>query len=418
MGVLWDCSADLAMGLLSASLLPVCLLPPMHSSARSLVNPIVTSRVSRTLNIVKGVQRMEHPGLLFAILICNATVSTEFYVLLLSVLTWAGYIKVAWELGVLLSLALYFGNAIKDLVGAPRPFAVQGMTFGVKIKLQGGQHEAGNAVEHGLPSTHVINSLTIAMYGATLGVRSSDFLFNHQGLLLAVVITWVAWIGWGRLYCGMHSFIDLASGLFIGAIIFQVFLYFQAYLVEILDSGYSGLGKQILFVLLMLSVYPRPMRYTPSYEVAVTIMGGVFGLVFGYIILEGTYAHSSAFKTGFATFKWNPFELSSTIALGIRTTLGLFVMISIKVASKPLIFFASSHFLGLFPENLRKLWEPPIGIMFVTDSGAQSQQKDKLARKSDGTHWDVEISTRFLSYALLGSCCSLVCGLIFDFLKL
>lgn len=418
MEALWNFSADVAMGLLSTSLLPVCLLPPMHSLVRSLVNPIVTSRVSQTLNFVKRVQSVEWPGLLFAFSICNATVSTEFYVLLLSVLTWAGNIKLAWELGVLLSMALYFGNAVKDLVGAPRPFAVQGRTSGGKIKLQGGHHEAGNAVEHGLPSTHVMNSLVIVMYAVNLGVSSSDFLFNHQGVLFALGLMWVIWIGWGRLYCGMHSFIDLASGMFMGAIIFLIFLYSQAHLAVILQSGYSGLGKQILLVLLMLSVYPRPIRYTPSYEVAVTIMGGVFGLVLGYTILENAYSHSSAFKDGFASFKWNPWEVSSTVVVILRAILGLFFMISIKIAVKPLILFALSQLLNLFPDDLRKVWEPPVGLMYVTDSGAQSQQMEKLARKSDGTHWDVEISTRFMSYALLGSCCSLGCGLVFDFFKL
>ena len=75
-----------------------------------------------------------------------------------------GMPELGWHLVVLMTLTLYVGNAMKDLVCAPRPL---GLRYG-KARLaylgKGSEEAELNAMEYGLPSSHTMNSLCLNLY--------------------------------------------------------------------------------------------------------------------------------------------------------------------------------------------------------------------------------------------------------------
>lgn len=63
-----------------------------------------------------------------------------------------------------MSLCMFVGNAMKDLVCSPRPF---GTPYGATlVKCLGSAHEEAkkNAQEYGLPSSHTMNSICFNFY--------------------------------------------------------------------------------------------------------------------------------------------------------------------------------------------------------------------------------------------------------------
>jgi len=61
-----------------------------------------------------------------------------------------------------MTLTIYVGNAMKDLVSAPRPFALK---YGkARLLAMRTDEEKLNAQEYGLPSSHAMNSLCLNFY--------------------------------------------------------------------------------------------------------------------------------------------------------------------------------------------------------------------------------------------------------------
>ncbi|GMH34170.1 hypothetical protein BSKO_02004 [Bryopsis sp. KO-2023] len=422
MGVAMDAlssfSTDLGLGVLATSLMPFCLMPPLHHHIRSVAKPLVSRRVAETAGFVSQVQELNSPKLSSLISLCNSTVSTEFYVVLLSLLAWTGNMVLAGRVGYLISLSLYFGNAMKDMVGAPRPFAIPASATKPRVKFQGAEGEIGHVVEHGLPSSHVMNSLTLVLYMLHTGLEAGTLNSEKKLGMYLVGLLWVAWIGWGRLYCGMHSLLDLISGWFNAILVYRVFVHGEPILVSLFHSGMDGLVRQLIVAMLLLSVYPKPERYTPSYEYAVTIFGGVWGMMCGRYCLERWMVGGAEINSGFAGYRWDSWGVDDFFTIGCRAVVGFAMMGVVKVATKPALKYLFSWVFRLFPVGVRGLWQPPIGVRYETNCSSNGSKETKLLKATDGTYWDVDISTRFVSYALVGGCCGFGCWLAFDALGL
>lgn len=72
-----------------------------------------------------------------------------------------------------MALSLYVGNALKDLVCGPRPFQTP---FGAtQVKCLGSTHEEArkNAQEYGMPSSHVLNSISFNFYAVHYLLRTA-----------------------------------------------------------------------------------------------------------------------------------------------------------------------------------------------------------------------------------------------------
>ncbi|KAH9005584.1 hypothetical protein EDB86DRAFT_3098618 [Lactarius hatsudake] len=110
-----------------------------------------------------------------------------------------------------LAFGVYMSSYLKDLVCSPRPYAPP------VVRLTVGNHH----LEYGLPSTHSTNSTSMALF---LGAHVYD-LHRLGSLSTTAFATWVVVlfiyvfsIVVGRLYTGMHGFMDCSVGIVLGII--------------------------------------------------------------------------------------------------------------------------------------------------------------------------------------------------------
>ncbi|KAH9025939.1 hypothetical protein EDB85DRAFT_2292021 [Lactarius pseudohatsudake] len=115
------------------------------------------------------------------------------------------------ERALLLAFGVNMSSYLKDLVYSPRPYAPP------VVRLTVGDHH----LEYDLPSTHSTNSTSMALF---LGAHVYD-LHRTGALSTAAFATWVVVlfiyvfsIVVGRLYTGMHGFIDCSVGIVLGII--------------------------------------------------------------------------------------------------------------------------------------------------------------------------------------------------------
>lgn len=139
------------------TLLLLSCVPPLHARVRNLLRPTVIYHVERGMPLtvcirvnmsrytfavchvgllrVHQAQRFEHWFLTLLFDLSSRTVSVPFYITFLPSLIWSGEAELGIRLVLLMGLCLYVGNAMKDLLSAPRPFGAE--YKGNKVKLIG-----------------------------------------------------------------------------------------------------------------------------------------------------------------------------------------------------------------------------------------------------------------------------------------
>ena len=78
--------------------------------------------------------------------------------------------------------------------------------------------------EYGLPSSHTMHSLCLNFYIAHYFISRGSI---PQALAFGVYIAaalWVAWIGFSRVYMGMHTPVDILGGAIIGLMVLSSYL--------------------------------------------------------------------------------------------------------------------------------------------------------------------------------------------------
>ncbi len=78
--------------------------------------------------------------------------------------------------------------------------------------------------EYGLPSSHTMHSLCLNFYCAHYFV-SRDIIPQHWAFAVYVAAAlWVAWIGFSRVYMGMHTPVDIGGGALIAIMVLSSYL--------------------------------------------------------------------------------------------------------------------------------------------------------------------------------------------------
>ena len=114
-------------------LLLLSCIPPLHVPVRNMLRPTVVYHVEQGLLRVHQAQRLEHWLLTLLFDLSSRTVSVPFYITFLPSLIWSGEAELGTRLVLLMGLCLYVGNAMKDLLSAPRPFGAEYKSNKVKL---------------------------------------------------------------------------------------------------------------------------------------------------------------------------------------------------------------------------------------------------------------------------------------------
>ncbi len=138
-------------------------------------------------------------------------------------------------------------------------------------------------LEYGFPSSHTTNSISVALYILLLLLNSPAASEPHLFIPCCVLVATYAFsIVFGRLYCGMHSFIDCIAGMVLGSVI-TLFYWNYGPLLELWISE-LGWASPILVVaawMLLLNQFPQPVDDCPCFEDAIAFVSVEAGLILG-----------------------------------------------------------------------------------------------------------------------------------------
>ncbi|PPR98524.1 hypothetical protein GOBAR_AA22137 [Gossypium barbadense] len=241
---------------------------------RSLLQPWVSHHVVSGTSIILKIQKHQHKFLdaLFSGLSC--IVSVPFYTAFLPLLFWSGHGKLARQMTLLMALCDYLGNCIKDVVSAPRPNCPP------VRRITATKDEEENALEYGLPSSHTLNTVCLSGFLVcyVLSYTQCEDAFVKLGAVTLACLL-VGFIGFGRIYLGMHCLIDIIGGLVFGFMILAIWLTVHEYVDAFIVSGQNVTSFWAALSFLLLFAYPTPEFPTPSFEYHTAFDGVVFGIM-------------------------------------------------------------------------------------------------------------------------------------------
>ncbi|CAN1133823.1 Lipid phosphate phosphatase delta [Linum perenne] len=383
---LWQASALCGI----ASWIAVSLCFNVTHKLRSLLQPWVSRHVAAGTPAVLRIQKWQHKYLdvLFSGLSC--VVSVPFYTAFLPFLFWSGHGKLARQMTLLMAFCDYLGNCIKDVVSAPRPSSPP------VRRVTATKDEEDNALEYGLPSSHTLNTVCLSGYllcYVLSYIQNQDLSLALAGV--AIVCVLVGLTGWGRIYLGMHSLIDVIGGLFFGILILTFWLNVHDHIDSFIVSGQNVTTFWATLSFLLLFAYPTPEFPTPSFEFHTAFDGVAFGIVAG---IQQTY-HQFHHETVPRIF--TP-ELPFPAFLG-RVAVGIPTILLVKFCSKALAKW-------ILPVVSNTLSIPIRSTTYIPVLNAAGKKPDKQQQQSGGyiqklfflsnqDSFDVDTGIRFIQYA-------------------
>mmetsp|Transcript_2266 Transcript_2266/g.6741 ORF Transcript_2266/g.6741 Transcript_2266/m.6741 type:complete len:416 (-) Transcript_2266:957-2204(-) len=379
---------------LAALLFVPLFCPPLHGAFRKAVRPWVLFHVERGVDRVQQLQRLRTPLLTSLCSWTSLTVSVEFYVTFLPVLIWAVHPQLGWRLVFLLAFGLYVGNAMKDLVSAPRPLAVFDAKGEAKVLAHLNTAELkSSAKEYGLPSTHTLNSCLLNYYVIYFCLERGLIAAETGRTLYVVASCWIAFIAFARLYLGMHTPIDVLGGMLGGAAVLNFFITIDDPLEEFIVSQppVRAIACLLLGAIVVLRGHPRPMRHTPSFEYSTSFVAVAFGM--GCAL---TKSYDKLIEDG--TLLPRLWSIGGWWVVLRRVLVGFLAVASLATIARRVMLVVVPPLYIFFPVRLRRLWQPP-----MHHQGPPSPlTKQGIPSNDKGRPWDVDLTSRFAAFATLG----------------
>ncbi|KAF5582667.1 Replication factor C subunit 3 [Fusarium pseudoanthophilum] len=264
-----------------------------------------------------------------------------FFMIGLPICFWCGYAAFGKGLVHILALGVFWTGFIKDFYSLPRPLSPPLH----RITMSGSA-----ALEYGFPSTHSANAVSVAVY-ALLILRSPDNTLapTTKFALECLSYFYAASIIFGRLYCGMHGFLDVIVGSIMGAAISLLEFYYGPPLDEYMhSSSWAAPLVAALIILVLVRIHPEPADDCPCYDDSVAFAGVVIGLEFGTwtygkIALDPWETHAH----GGGSVDITHLGLAANVA---RIVFGVLVVFAWRETMKPLLLKLLPHLFRIFEQ--------------------------------------------------------------------
>ena len=257
-----------------------------------------------------------------------------FFMIFLPVLFWCDHEKFGRALVNLLALGVIISGVIKDLLCLPRP---------VSPPLQRITMSGSVALEYGFPSTHSTNAVSVALYIIhALSVASSDGASAPSGWWAFICYLYAFSIAFGRLYCGMHGFLDVIAGSLLGALLTFAQLKVGEPVNDWLLEG-SIIRPLIIATVLLFVVrtHPEPADNCPCFDDSVAFAGVLIGMNWSYWhvvqphsllrILPFVAADRKKLSLGVPLTSWKTL---------LRIPVGVAIIVAYRAITKPLLLRA------------------------------------------------------------------------------
>ncbi|KAK7187618.1 hypothetical protein DPSP01_003700 [Paraphaeosphaeria sporulosa] len=297
-------------------------LPPWRHAMRNYLLPIVRWETP-WLALMQDKLRSPALDSYFAV---TANLGTHtFYMIFLPILYWCGYTNIGRAMVHMLAAGIFFTGFIKDMLCLPRPLSPPL----ARITMSGSA-----ALEYGFPSSHSSNAVSVAFYALYKFHSAREDYNPNVFLALQLLCYWFAIsIVFGRLYCGMHGFLDVVVGSVFGGIIAVAQLIIEHSFDDWLFVT-SPVPPLIitLVIFVLVRIHPEPADDCPCFDDTVSFVSVVIGINVGawHYAMTGLAIDDPIPST-------NPFRLE-TVGLPratLRILLGVVVIFLWRAAMKP-----------------------------------------------------------------------------------
>jgi hypothetical protein len=197
------------------------------------------------------------------------------------------------------------------------------------------------ALEYGFPSTHSTNAVSVAFYAFhVLGSEKASSL-DPDTIMWAQILCWLyaCSIGLGRLYCGMHGFIDVVAGGVLGALISLLHIRYGEEAYQWLIAG--SLYRPFLVGLILIAIvrtHPEPADNCPCFDDSVAFSGVVIGCSLASWRMAIPSALPRLVLPTELDFSYGvPFLSLKTLA---RIPLGVVIIVAWRATTKPILLKA------------------------------------------------------------------------------
>jgi hypothetical protein len=195
---------------------------------------------------------------------------------MLPILFWCGYTSLGRGLVHILASGVFFTGFLKDMFSLPRPLSPPLH----RITMSGSA-----ALEYGFPSTHSANAVSVAVYALFTLHDPSNTLSPKVKLFWEVLsYGYMFSIVLGRLYCGMHGFLDVVIGSILGATISLIEVTYMPTIDDWLhDGGWQSMLIVAAIIIILVRIHPEPADDCPCFDDSVAFAGVMLGFEAGNI---------------------------------------------------------------------------------------------------------------------------------------
>lgn len=174
----------------------------------------------------------------------------------------------------MLATGVFFSGVLKDFLCIPRPLSppLHRITM-----------SSSAALEYGFPSTHSTNAVSVTAYTLLL-LDSPTSTMNPQikFLLEVLLYCYAASIILGRLYCGMHGFLDVIIGGLLGALLSVIEFNYGETFDEFITGSIEAPVIVILIICVLVRIHPEPVDDCPCFDDSVAFAGVMIGIELGH----------------------------------------------------------------------------------------------------------------------------------------
>jgi hypothetical protein len=236
---------------------------------------------------------------------------------------------------------VFLTGFLKDMLSLPRPLSPPLH----RINMSGSA-----ALEYGFPSTHSANAVSVAVY-ILFQLHSPESTLHPTTTLISQVISYFYMfsITLGRLYCGMHGFIDVGVGSAIGALVSVVeCVYGDAFEAYLHSGTWVGPALITIFIFTLVRIHPEPVDDCPCFDDSVACAGVMVGVEIGmWHYASGGYAWNNP---GTATVPFDFEHLGWPVVI-LRVIIGVLMIFAWRGAMKPLLLNVLPHLFRIIERH-------------------------------------------------------------------
>jgi dihydrosphingosine 1-phosphate phosphatase len=232
-----------------------------------------------------------------------------------------------------LATGVFFTGFIKDMLSLPRPLSPPLH----RITMSGSA-----ALEYGFPSTHSANAVSVAVY-ALFSLNSPDCNIHPTTKLILETLTYgyAFSITLGRLYCGMHGFVDVIIGSIFGAFLSIIECVYGASMDSYLYGGTWRVPCIVaLTILVLVRIHPEPADDCPCFDDSVAFAGVMIGIELG-----GWHYAMSGWAWDHPVPATVPFDLGHMgwVTVILRVLVGVLLIFAWRGVMKPTLLKLLPH---------------------------------------------------------------------------